>query len=164
VAAAVLLELHVIGRPVRTLPLASFSVAVACVELPPGIEEVPRVTRTDATGATITFMVADPLCPSLVAVMVALPTPTAVKTPEGLTTAAAELLDVHVTTRPDNTLLPASFSVAVACVVPPVNSVELASATVTDATGATETVTLAEPVWPSLVAVMRAAPVPAAVT
>ena len=62
---------------------------------------------------------AEPVLPSLVAMMFAVPAPTAVTTPLLLTVATAVLLLDHVTVRMlgSSVLLLASFSVGVACVV-----------------------------------------------
>src|SRR6266852_1910592 len=57
------------------------------------------VTLTDATGTGVTVIVAVPLCPSLVAVIVAVPAPTAVTRPLAFTVATAALLLTHVTKR-----------------------------------------------------------------
>jgi hypothetical protein len=124
VTIAMLLALvsHRMGRPVRTLPAASFGVAVNVMVLPFGIVAVGGVTATLATGAgaggAVTVTLAVPVLPSLVAVIVAVPAETPVTTPVD-DTVALELLDVHVTTRPVSKLPPASRVVAVSVVVPP---------------------------------------------
>ncbi len=74
---------------------------------------VAGLTVTEATGTTVTVIAALPLCPSLVAVIVALPAPTPVTSPLPLTLATAGALLAHVTTRPDSGLPLASFGVAV---------------------------------------------------
>src|ERR1700675_2409494 len=89
--------------------------------------------------------------------MLAGPIATPVTTPPIVVTVAMELLsDDHVTDLPTRTFPLASFGVAVACVVLPTPIVEDASDTVTDATGVENTVTAADPAWPSIVAVMLA--------
>jgi len=70
-------------------------------------------TWTDATGPGVTVMVPEPDLPSLVAVIVAVPTSNAVATPELETVATPVLLDAQVTVRPVSTLPFASFNVAV---------------------------------------------------
>src|SRR5438874_513171 len=100
VATAVLLLDHVIVRPVSALPLASFGVAV-----------------TEAAGTAVTVTVAVPLCPSLVAVIVAEPATLPVTSPLELTVATDVLELAHVITRPDKGLPLASFGVAVSCAV-----------------------------------------------
>ena len=62
-------------------------------------------------------MVDVPLCPSLVAVIVAEPAAFAVTNPLPLTVATAVLPLAHVTTRPDKALPLASLGVAVSCTV-----------------------------------------------
>src|SRR5213083_342294 len=81
-------------------------------------------------------MAAVPLLPSLVAVIVAEPTTTAVSRPLLLTVATAVLELVHVTVRPVRVLPLASFRVAVAWSVPPTATLGDARLTVTVATGA----------------------------
>jgi hypothetical protein len=89
VATAVLLELQATARPVSVLPFASSVVAVAC-DVPITVMEVgERATVTEATGTGVTVAVALPVLPSLVAMMLALPTATAVTTPVTDTVATA---------------------------------------------------------------------------
>src|SRR2546426_881420 len=115
------------------------------------------------TGA-VTVIVALPLWPSLVAVMVAEPVATAVTTPLGLTVATAGASLAHVTERPVSVSPLAPLSVAVNCGVAPTGRLSLAGATVTEATGTGVTVIAAVPLWSSLVAVIVAEPVATAVT
>src|SRR5438046_3977082 len=70
VATGVLLLDHATGRPVSTVPFASFRVAVSCCVCPTGTLADAGLTVTDATGTPLTVMLAVPLCPSLVAVIV----------------------------------------------------------------------------------------------
>jgi len=114
VAMEVLSEDHVTDLPTRMFPPASFVVAVACVVLPTPIVEDPTDTVTEATDVEMTVTVADPLCPSLAAVMPAVPALTAVTTPVADTVATAGLLDDQLMTRPVRTLPLASLLVAVA--------------------------------------------------
>src|SRR5207249_8317509 len=154
-----LLDCQVTTRPVNGLPLASRGVAVSCTVCP--IATVPElgVTVTAATGATVTVTLAVPLCPSLVAVIVTGPPgPTPVTSPLPFTLAIALLLDCQVITRPVNGLPLASRGVAVSCTVCPIATVPALGVTVTAATGATVTVTLAVPLCPSLVAVSVTGP------
>jgi hypothetical protein len=103
-----------------------------------------------------------------VAVIVALPTATAVTTPEFALTEAIPVAELdHVTTRPVRTLLLASRVVAEREVVPPTNRLDDDGETDTLATGTgagAVTVIAAEAVLPSLVAVMVAVPAATAVT
>src|SRR3989454_3421290 len=68
VAAAVLELVHVTVRPVRMLPLASFTVALSGTVWPTCTDAVAGLTVTDATGTVATVIAAVPLFPSLVAV------------------------------------------------------------------------------------------------
>src|SRR5207247_1159253 len=111
-----------------------------------------------------TVIAALPLCPSLVAVIVADPAATPVTSPVPLTVATAVLPLAHVTTRPVSVAPLASLGVAVSCPVCPTGMLAVAGATVTDATGTTLTVTAAVPFLPSLVAVMVADPAATPVT
>src|SRR5438876_6796690 len=159
VAIVLSLDDQLIARPVKGLPLASRCVAVSCTVCP--IATVPElgVTVTAATGATVTVTLAVPLCPSLVAVIVTGPPgPTPVTSPLPFTLAIALLLDCQVITRPVNGLPFASRGVAVSCTVCPIATVPELGVTVTAATGATVTVTLAVPLCPSLVAVIVTGP------
>src|SRR6266487_1726022 len=124
------------ARPVRMLPAASFSVAVAWSVPPTTTLDDARLTVTDATGTSVTVMVAEPLLPSLVAVIVAVPAATPVTRPLVLTEAVEELLLDQLTARPVRMLPAASFSVAVAWSVPPITTLGDARLTVTDDTGA----------------------------
>ncbi len=107
----------------------------------------------------VTVIAAVPLCPSLVAVIVADPAPAPLTSPLPLTGATAVLLLPHVTTRPVRAVPFASRGVAVSCTVAPCGTLADAGVTVTDATGTFDTVTNAVPLCPSLVAVIVAVPV-----
>src|SRR3989440_8409613 len=108
--------------------------------------------------APVTVMADVPLCPSLVAVIVADPAATPDTSQLPLTVAADVLPLLHVTTRPDSVLPLASFGVAVSCTVWPTPTLAEAGLTVTDATGTLVTVIAAVPLCPSLVAVIVAEP------
>src|SRR5437773_446423 len=82
-----------------------------------------------------TVTVALPLCPSLVAVIVAEPAAAPVTKPLPVTLATDVLLLAHVTVRPDNGVPFASFGVAVSCTVPLTWTEAAAGATLTEATG-----------------------------
>jgi hypothetical protein len=93
-------------------------------------------TPTDATGAALTLIVAVPLCPSLVPVIVTdSPTLTPVTSPVSLTVATAVLVLAHVTVRPVRALPAVSLSVAVSCAVDPTVILALAGVTLIEATG-----------------------------
>ena len=76
--------------------------------------DAARVTFTEATGIGITVIAAEPVRPSLEAVIDVDPSLTAVTTPLASTVATAMLVEVHVTLRPVRTLPAASFICAVA--------------------------------------------------
>src|SRR5436309_7636192 len=159
VATGVLLLAHVTERPVRMVPLASRRVALSCTVWPAGTLADAGLTVTDATGTPLTVMLAVPLWPSLVAVIVTgPPAATPLTSPLPFTLAIALLLDCQVMTRPVNGLPLASRGVAVSCTVCPIATVPELGVTVTAATGATVTVTVAVPLCPSLVAVSVTGP------
>jgi len=118
VSTAVLLEIHVILRPVTTLLFASLVVAVSCWVPPRTIGVVGAESVTVATGAGVTVRTAPPDFPSLVATMFAVPTVTAETSPlDGPTVATPVLSELHAIARPVRTRAWASRNVAVACVV-----------------------------------------------
>lgn len=107
VATAVLLDVHAIARPVRTLFAASRVVAVACVVCPTAMLLLLSATETLATAAAVPVTVKGKLKagavtpPPAVKLIVAVPGPTAVmsarRPPAGPTTAStAGSLDVTV--------------------------------------------------------------------
>src|SRR6185312_11618831 len=165
VATAVFVLLQVTTRPVRTLPLGSRAVAVAVV-VPPTVRLlVPNATDTVDTGTTETVIVAPPVFPPLVALIVAVPAATPVTTPLAELTVATDVaLELQVTTRPVRMLPLASRAVAVAVVEPPTVRLLVPNATDTVDTGTTETVIVAPPVFPSLVALIVAVPTATPVT
>src|SRR5436309_4242234 len=152
------------GRPERIPPAASLATADSCTVLATAILAEAAVTSTAATGMTATVIAAVPLFPSLVAVIVADPTATAVTRPLADTVATAGALLDQVTSRPVSTLPAESFVVAVSCTVAPALRLFDAGDTVTVATGTTVTVIADVPFLPSLVAVIVADPAPTAVT
>jgi len=126
-------------------------------------------TVTDATGTGFTVIVGVgvELIDSLVAVIVAVPTPTAVTVagePEALTVSTDALLDTHVIARPPSTFPFASLVVAVSCCIWPTIIGVVGGETVTDATEAGFTVRVAFPLFPSLVATIVVDPTPVGVT
>src|SRR5205823_2069131 len=140
---------HVTVRPVRGLPFASFGVAVSCTVCPAWTVAVAGLIVTAATATGVTVIVAAPLFPSLVAVIVAAPAVSPVTSPPALTVATAVLLLPQLTGRPDNGLPLASFEVAVSCTVWPTGTDAVLGLTVTDATGTVLTVIVAVPLCPS---------------
>src|SRR6266540_610736 len=164
VAIEPLLLCQLTARPESALPLASFGVAVSCTVCPTRMLAVAGLTATDATGTGVTVTAALPLCPSLVAVIVADPATFPVTSPLVLTVATAVLLLAQLTVRPVSVLPLASFGVAVSCAVCPAGMVAVAGLTATEATGTGVTVTPALPLCPSLVAVIVADPAARALT
>jgi hypothetical protein len=122
-----------------------------------------KLTVTVATGAGLTVIVGVglELTDSLVAVIVAVPTETAVTiagVPLALTVKTAALLESQVIVRPVSTLPLASLVTAVRSWVSPTSIGVVGAETVTDATGAGVTVRAALPVFPSLIATIFAEP------
>src|SRR5438132_7636184 len=156
VATEMLLDVHVIGRPLRTFPFASRVTADSCTVRPAWTLGDAGETETEATGAGgLTVNGAEPVFPSLVATMLAVPAATAVTTPPVVTVAMLVFDDDQTITRPVKTFPFASRVVAVAFAVCPMLRVEFLSATVIGAigyVGGALTVRGAEPVFPSLVA------------
>jgi len=113
VATTALLVPHVTTRPLRAVPFASFGVAVNWVVAPTVTPAAVGLTITEATGTLVTVMADVPLCPSLVAVIVAEPAATPVTNPLAETVAIAALLVAQVTARPLRAVPFASFGVAV---------------------------------------------------
>ena len=142
-ATPVLLLAHVTTRPDRVLPFASWSVAVNCAVCPTCTPADAGVTATEATGTAVTVMDDVPLCPSLVAVMVADPVAIAVTNPLPLTRAIVVSLLDHVTARPDKGVPLASLGVAVSCAVCPTDTVADGGLTLTAETGGSVTTTVA---------------------
>src|SRR6266581_2053378 len=145
---------QVIALPESGLPLASSGVAVSCCVVP---------MNTDATGTGFTMIAALALFPSLVAVILAEPTPAPVTRPLAFTVATLAASVDQMIARPESGLPLASSGVAVSCSVPPTRIVALVGLKLTDATG-TMTVIAALPLLPSLAAVMLAVPAASAVT
>jgi hypothetical protein len=164
VATLVALLDQVMVRPVRTLPAASFVVAVSCALVPMRSSLVAGATVTVATGTAVTVIALVPLVPSLVAVIVAEPAPTAVTRPLAETVATAAALLDQVTTRPGSTAPAASLAAAVSWVVDATRNVADGGVTSTLATGTTTTLIAELPLCPSLVAVMVADPAATALT
>jgi hypothetical protein len=128
------------------------------------MEPAASDTVTLATGAGVTVIGALPLFASLVAVILAVPTATAVTPPSGETVATAVLSELHATARPVRVAPFESKVVAVACDVPTAVMDVGARATLTEATGIGVTVIDAVPLFPSLEAVIVAVPTATDVT
>jgi hypothetical protein len=129
--------------------------------LPANTFAVAGLTVTVATGAGAGTVIEDvPVCVSLVAVIVAVPAPTAVTRPLPDTVATALLSDAQVTVRPVRRVPPASRVVAVNCWVLPTTTLAVAGLTVTLATGATLTGLSEFPSQSSIVTVLPYIPTP----
>src|SRR2546425_2882004 len=111
---------------------------------------VAGLTVSDATGTFETVIVAIPLFPSLVAVIVAVPAATPVTSPAADTVARDVALVAHVTTRPDSGLPAESVGVAASCSVRPTARLGVAGLTVTEAT----------PTWVTAIAPLSASEPP----
>ena len=163
VATAALLVAQVTSRPLNGLPLASCGVAVSWTACPTAALTVAGLRLTDATGTTLTVTAALPVTPSLVAVIVTAPAATPVTSPVDETVAVAGALDTQVIARPDSTAPAASFGLAASCTLAPTSTSAVAGLITTEATGTFATVTVAEALFPSLVAVIVAVPAATAV-
>src|SRR5256712_4523961 len=148
VATAPLLVVQVTVRPLSGLPLASLGVAVSCTAPPTYTFGAVGLTATEATGGVVPVTAAEPLCPSLVAVIAVVPAATPVTNPPAETVAMAGLVVVHVTARPPSTLPPASLGVAVSCSVEPTETLADAGLTATEATETVVTARSAVPMMP----------------
>jgi hypothetical protein len=122
-----------------------------------GAGEGVGVTATGGgAGAAGTVTEADPVTPSLVAVIVALPPAMAVTDPEADTVAIDELLEDQATSRSFSAPPRASRNAAVSCALFPMASVSVAGVTATLTTGTALTVTAAEALCDSICAVIVA--------
>jgi hypothetical protein len=139
VATAVLPDVQVTARPVKTLLAESRTVAVACVVCPGFSEVAASETLTEATEGTlvvprdVTVIVALPDLPERAAVMTAVPPPVPVTRPLVETVATALSLEVQVTVRLGSMRPRQSRNVAVAVVVSPTAMELLPNDTVTEA-------------------------------
>src|SRR5207253_1195934 len=139
-----------------------FGVAVSCTVCPTRMLAVAGETATeatDATGTSVTVTVALPAFPSLVAVIVAVPTTMLVTSPLPLTVATLGLLLDHITVRPVRVPPAESFGVAVSGMVCPTVRLAVAGATATEAPDAAvtaATVRAAVLLLPSLVSAFAA--------
>src|ERR1043166_6665963 len=114
---------HETARPVSGLPLASLGVAVSCTVWPCWMLAEAGLTVTELTGTFVTVIAAVPLCPSLVAVIVADPGARPVTFPFTSAIATEVLLLDQVTVRPESGLPFASFGAAVSCTAWPASTV-----------------------------------------
>src|SRR5215216_5042562 len=138
--ASELSELDHVTRRDNAFPLPSLVTAVNCSVEPTVTCVDGPLTVTEATGTLLTVTVIWPLCPSLVAVMMAVPTPTAVTNPVDETVATPVFELDQVIVRPVSTLPFASLVTATYCEVLPTVSPVAGALMVTVATGACRTV------------------------
>jgi hypothetical protein len=137
-AMELLAEFQPMTRPVSTLPLASRVVADSCTVPPICRVELAGATDTDATGigaGALTLKGEELVFPSLVAVIIVLPAPTAAIAPVGCTVATLTFELCQATARPESRFPLESCSVAVACAVCPTSIAGGLTATDTVATG-----------------------------
>ena len=134
---------QVTARPVSALPAESRGTAVSCTICPRRGLALAGLTVTDATGTSLTLIVAVALCPSTAAVIVAVPTAFAATNPPESTEAMIVSLLFQVTARPVSALPAESRGTAVSCTICARRGLALAGLTVTDATGRSLTVTVA---------------------
>ena len=157
-------ELHDTVRPVTTAPFTSRTVATRSAVPPMESVALPGATVTLPIAAGDTVIVAVPVLPSTVAVMVLDPAATAVTRPVLDTEATDGELDDQSTTRPSTIAPFTSRTVAAKSMAPPTVSEAGVGAMLTDAIGGAFTVTVADPVRPSAWARMITVPTPTAVT
>ena len=120
-----------VGAPVGCTTLG----VSACVCPAPRLAALGiTLTLVMAAGSGATVMVAEPVIPSTVAVMVAVPAATAETVPVAETVATAGVLLLHVTARPVSEAPAASRAVATSTCTPPITREAVAGVTTTEAT------------------------------
>src|SRR5207249_2965139 len=147
-------------KPPPLLSYSKYWLSRSCSKSSHQIHPACGVPHSPAAEPAVTVTADVPLFPSLVAVIVADPAVTPRTRPLLFTVATLVLPLCQVTGRPLNRLPLASLGVAVNCTVCPTVTLGVAGLTATDATAtvATVTVTVAAPLFPSLVAVIAADP------
>jgi hypothetical protein len=145
-ATAVALELQVTFRPVSTVPFRSLSDTASETDSPAWREPLGAVSVTLATADGVTVIVAVPILPSTVALIVAVPAAIAVTTPDVASTAATATFEELQTTAFPVIALPAwSRTSAARVVVPPTSTEARAGVTVTVVTAGTSCGGLVKP-------------------
>src|SRR5687768_4905679 len=134
------------------------TVAESCTEAPTAIPVDAGATETLVTATGLTSMVAEPVRPSMVAKMTALPVPTPVTMPADDTVATDGAPVVHVTVRPVSTVPRASRATTVSVADCPTVRFAWGGVTSTEATRTGTTLTSAAPVLPSLAAMILVEP------
>src|SRR2546423_14163604 len=153
-----------IERPFRATPLESLATAENLTVSPTTRVAVAGDTVTDATATgaeEATVRAAEPIFPSLVAEILTLPGATAVTRPAFETVAIAVFAEVQLMTRLVSTAPFASRVTAESCADAPTCRLIASGETVTEDTGTGAgalTLTEADAVFPSLVAVIAAVP------
>ena len=125
---------HVTVLPVSGRPPASWGVAVIWTLSVEMTTAGSGITTTDATSVS-TVIVAEPLCPSDVAVIVASPMDSPVTLPLVLTEAIAASDVLQATVRPVRVLPDAPSVVADICTLAPTTTLDSVEVTITLATG-----------------------------
>src|SRR6185312_15355210 len=133
-----------IGRPPpRACPWASRRVTTNVSDAPTFIVLASGLTVIVSTTGRVTVTETCPVCPPLLAIIDAVPGPTAETAPVLLTVATLDALDDQVMVRPERTSPLASFSVGVITTLPsvvlsttPTKRFAVAGLTAIDATGA----------------------------
>src|SRR3989475_9135522 len=121
------------------LPYSKYWLSRFCSKSSHQIQPGCGVAHSGAPDGAVTVTLAEPLLPSLVAVITAGPALTPLTSPFPSTVAATALSVVQSTVRPLNTLPFASRRVAVSCTVCPTATLAVGGLTVTVATGGAHT-------------------------
>jgi methylglyoxal synthase len=165
VAVAVVPELHVTVL-VRfcVVPSLNVPVAVNCCVAPLVIDGFAGVTAMDCSVAAVTVRSVEPEIDDDVAVMVEVPTPAPVASPDALIVAVAVVPELHVTVLVRFCVVPSlNVPVAVNCCVAPLVIEGFAGVTAIDCNVAAVTVRTVEPLIAPDVALIVDVPTPAPV-
>src|SRR6202522_2365529 len=165
VAVVVVPELHVTVL-VRfcVVPSLNVPVAVNCCVAPLAIDGFAGVTAIDCSVAAVTVRVVEPLIAPDVALMVEVPTPAPLASPESLIVAVVVVPDDQVTLNVRFCVEPSlNVPVAVNCCVAPLAIDGFAGVTAIDCSVAAVTVRTVEPFIPPDVALIVEVPTPAPV-
>src|ERR1700678_4079035 len=165
VAVVVVPELHVTVL-VRfcVVPSLKVPVAVNCCIAPLAIDGFAGVTAIDCNVAAVTVSKVEPLIEDDVALIVEVPTPAPLASPEALIVAVVVVPELHVTVLVRFCVVPSlNVPVAVNCCVAPLAIEGFAGVTVIDCSVAAVTVSKVEPLMDDDVAVIVEVPTPAPV-
>src|SRR5688572_12891912 len=158
VASAALLVPQLTARPDNALPDPSRTSAVSCAVCPTTRSLDSGDSTTLATGTADTVIDATALLPSLLAVMIAPPTASAVTCPLSVTVAIAGSLVVQTIGRLLRTCPSLSSACALSCTTSPTNIDRCDDESRTIVTGVGFTVTRANASLPQLLAAIRTVP------